>query len=282
MRRAILSRHHARVAFRLTISSAPALFWACAAGAPRVPTVASEAEWRALAAPRPESLPGAARVAVDDVQLVGDVAWGETADLLPGVESAEVAIAELVNAGLLRRRDVHFVERRRFTIAAAAERRAEPRPPGAPPAGISPGAELIATAVWLSLTPGQGSVEARLADPSSGAIQASARIRVAGAAHPVIVARSIVAALLDALEAAGRLPAWTDPLAGANGTIEGNDIPPTAVSSFLEGLAAEERYDWEAARRGYQAALDQQGFFEAATALARTARLRLGGTLGES
>lgn len=282
MRRVILSRHLSRVAFRLTISSVPALLWACAAGAPGVPTVASESEWRALAAPRPEALPGAARVAVSDIQLVGDVAWGEAADVLVGVEGEEIAIAELVNAGLLRRRDVHFVERRRFTIAAAAERRGDRRPPGAPPAGVSPVTDLIATAAWLSLMPGEGSVEARLADPSSGAIQASARVLVAGEAHPVTVARSIVAALLDALEAAGRLPAWTDPVAGANGTIEGNDIAAAAVSSFLEGLAAEERYDWEAARRGYQAALDQQGFFEAAAALARTARLRLGGTLGES
>jgi hypothetical protein len=49
----------------------------------------------------------------------------------------------------------------------------------------------------------------------------------------------------------------------------------------MAGLEAEERWDWEGARRGYQAALAAApGFLEAEAALARAARLRNGGTLG--
>ena len=237
-------------------------------------SVASEAEWRSLAAPRPNPLPGAARVSVGDVRLVGQLPWNPAARV-----SAELAVAELAAAGLLRRRDVHFVERRRFTAAAAAER-AGARPLGAPPAGVSPGADFIATAVWLPLGPGQSSVEIRLGTPT-GAIVGSARVALRDADDPVTIARSIVTAILGALDDVGRLPAWEDPIAGADGTTTGSEVADAALQGFLSGLAAEESWDWEGARRGYQAAASHSVFFEAAAALARAARLRLGGTLGE-
>jgi hypothetical protein len=56
------------------------------------------------------------------------------------------------------------------------------------------------------------------------------------------------------------------------------------VEAFARGVAAEDVFDWEAARRAYQRArqLGGQGFFEPDVALARVARLRAGGTLGAS
>ena len=170
-------------------------------------------------------------------------------------------------------------ERRRFTAVAAAER-AGARPRGTPPAGVSPGAEFIAAAAWLPLVPGQSSVELRLATPS-GAIVGSARVALRDENDPVTIARSIVTALLAALDDVDRLPAWEDPIAGASRTITGSDVSDTALQSFLRGLAAEESWDWDGARRGYQAAARDPSFFEAPAALARAARLRLGGTLGE-
>jgi len=48
-------------------------------------------------------------------------------------------------------------------------------------------------------------------------------------------------------------------------------------------LASEEAWNWEGARVGYQeAGALESAFFEADVALARTARLRMGGTLGSS
>ena len=263
-----------RVAW-LSVIGGAALVSSCAGASTGAgDSVASEATWRSLAARRPDALPGAARVSVGDVRLIGRLAWNPSARVSP-----ELGVAELVAAGLLRRRDVHFVERRRFTAAATAER-AGTRPRGAPPAGVSPGAEFIATAVWLPLAPGQSSVEIRLATPT-GAVAGSARVALRDEDDPVTIARSIVTALLAALDNAGRLPAWEDPIAGASGTITGSEVLDTALQSFLRGLAAEESWDWEGARRGYQAAASDPVFFEAPAALARAARLRLGGTLGE-
>ena len=196
--------------------------------------------------------------------------------------SRELAVAELVAAGLLRRRDVHVVERRRFAAAVAAERSGQRRRRGAPPAGVSPGADFIATAVWVQLTPDQSSVEIRLVAARTGATEGTARVALGAEDDPVAIARSIVTALLRALDDVGRLPAWEDPMAGADGTTTSSRVADATLRSFLQGLAAEEIWDWEGARRGYQAATGDQAFFEAAAALARAARLRLGGTLGEN
>lgn len=240
---------------------------------------ASEAEWAALAAARPEPLAGAARVAVGEVRILGTPAWSATpVDLGLGM-------SELVAAGLLRRRDVQYVERRRFAAAVEAERRGAPRPEGAPSAGISPGAQYVLSATWASVGLDSAFVDLRLADAQSGAVAASWRGATAAQADPVAVARRVVAGTLAALERLGAHPAWQDPEANAApAAYRASDVGAAAVSAFFRGLAAEETWDWEGARAGYQAALAAAGpsFVEAAAALARAARLRNGGTLGPS
>ena len=115
----------------------------CGGGAARGTGAAAEAEWRALASERPIPLAGAVRLTFTDVELLSEPPWSLTSDVpLP------LGISELVVAGLLRRRDVHFVERRRFSAAVAAER-AGARRVGVPAAGISPGAELTASVEWV-------------------------------------------------------------------------------------------------------------------------------------
>src|SRR5687767_2843346 len=88
---------------------------ACASGgAPTaaLPAAASDAEWRALLAPRPSALAGAPRVTVGTLTL-GEERWG-----MAGTVPPAVTLQELISAGLLRRADVQFVERRRFAEAA--------------------------------------------------------------------------------------------------------------------------------------------------------------------
>jgi hypothetical protein len=215
-------------------------------------------------------------VSLTEVQLAGDLGWPSSAPVGP-----ELGVAELAIAGLLARRDVHLVERRRFTRAVEAERGGTRRAPGAPAAGVSRGAEYLATAVFVSLPGTAPSVEVRLSAAPTGVVAASARVAPAGG-DPVSVARAIATAVVDALGAAGHRPASADPSAPADGTTIRARVSDAALAEFLRGLAAEERWSWEAARRGYQAAAADPGFFEAAAALARAARLRTGGTLGES
>lgn len=250
---------------------------ACAtAGAPPPPS-ATEAGWRALATPRPARLPGAPRLALAAVELLASPSWS--------VDSAvplSLGLTELVAAGLLRRADVRFVERRRFAAAADAERAGLARPRGAPAVGVSEGAELVATVVVAPLG-AQLALEIRLADAATGAVRTSRREVVPADADPVGLARQAVAGILAAAAALGRLPSWADPFpAAAPSTYARAPVPERAVASFLSGLAAEEVWSWERARAAYQAAAASGGFVEAETALARTARLRLGGTLGES
>lgn len=239
---------------------------------------ASEAEWRALAAPRPQPLPGAARLALGQVDLLGEVAWSPTAPV-----PASLGILELAAAGLLRRRDVEFVERRRFSAAVDRERSGASRPAGAPPAGVSPGAELTANVAWVPLGAGQASLEVWLVSTATGQVAATRRATLPAAADPVSLARLASGTVLAALRELGRLPAWSDSLPGSAPTeYTPSNVPPRAVADFLRGLAAEEAWRWDAAREAYQAAARAPGFVEASAALARTARLRLGGTLGES
>jgi hypothetical protein len=240
------------------------------AGSPGAPA-ASEAEWRSLSVPRPVPLSGAARVAVADVEFLGAYPWRG-----PGTVTASLGVAELVVTGLLRRRDVHFVERRRFSAAAEAERRGAARPRGAPAAGVSQSADYTTTAVWISLGPDQTAVEVRLATLESGSIAGATRVPVPTDADPVTLARAIVRGVVEVLDDLERLPMWADPRP------DPASVSEEALSHFVRALAAEEMWNWEAARRGYQAAAADPAFHEAATALARTARLRLGGTLAES
>jgi hypothetical protein len=196
--------------------------------------------------------------------------------------SAELGLSELVIAGLLRRSDVELVERRRFGAAAEAERLGRPRPRGAPAVGVSPGADLMASAVWLPLGAEQASVEVRLTDAATGAVRGARRVTLPREADMVGSARAIVAATLESLREMDRLPDWDDPIPeAAPDTYRRSGIGDEALQRFLSGLAAEEQWNWEEARRSYQAAATG-GFVEAEAALARTARLRAGGTLGES
>jgi len=213
---------------------------------------------------------------MSDVEMPATAPWS----LGPAV-SPDLALSELVIAGLLRRRDVELVERRRFNAAVDAERAGTPRPAGAPPAGVSRGAEILVTVVWLPLG-AQASLEVRLTRPQTGAVAAARRRTIPGDAEPVAAARAVVATILEALDELGQRPAWNDPVTdSAPAEYRPSGVPTAAVARFLQGLAAEDRWNWEAARRSYEAAAGA-GFFEAEAALARTARLRTGGTLGES
>ena len=264
---------------RLTAFVAAALAAGCATRGPVVDSPpATEPEWRALAAPRPEPLPGAVRLSLTGVELLGDPGWSFAAPV-----PTSLALSELVVAGLLRRRDVRFVERRRFAAAVEAERNGSRRPAGAPAAGVSAGAEIVASIVWVPLAAGQASLEVRLADATRGDVVATRRVLLPSDADPVGVARQAVAALLASLGELGRIAVWSDPIAGASpSAFVPSGVSQRALQDFAAGLAAEESWRWERAREAYQAAASGVGFFEASTALARTARLRLGGTLGES
>jgi hypothetical protein len=218
-------------------------------------------------------------VALGDFEVNGEVAW-----TLPRGVTPHLAVEELAAAGLLRRQDVRFVERRRFAEAAEAERQGRQRPPGAPAAGVAPRLDFLAMAVWSPLM-GSGYLDIRLTDPATGAVVATGRTETPPDADATSLARAVVAGVLAALDEVGRRPAWTDPVAAAApATYRAAGVPSAAVEAFLRGLAAEERWNWEGARVGYQAAVAQggTGFVEAEAALARAARLRNGGTLGGS
>ena len=240
---------------------------------------ASEAEWQALAVRRTESLPGAARISVGEITLLGDP-WElqTTVDL-------DLAISELIVAGLLRRADVELVERRRFAVAAEAERRGQTRSGAAPAAGVSPGAEFVLSGTWSSIGLDSAYLDLRLTHAEGGSVATSWRTATANDADPTGLTRTVIGSLLGALDQMGRRPAWNDPQGGtAPASYNGTGISGRSVEAFLRGLAAEDQWKWEDARRGYRSALADGGtaFVEAAAALARTARLRNGGTLGAS
>lgn len=240
---------------------------------------ASEEEWARLATPRPEPLAEAPRVSLAPVEVVGRTAWSPA-----GGMDVSLGATELLAAGLLRRRDVNFVERRRFAAAADAERRGVDRPRGAPPAGTSPGAQYLASATWSNFGPG-ARLDVRLSASGTGEIVATWWAATPTDTDPVSLARLAVTGVLASLDTLGVLPDWEDPTpTAAPLTYQAAGVPASAVTAFFQGLAAEEVWRWEAARAGYQNALAAggSGFVEAAAALARTARLRNGGTLGRS
>jgi len=241
------------------------------------PTRTAESVWEALNQPRPEPLPGATRISVSEVILLGDP-WG-----IEGAVPAALGIQELVSAGLLRRRDVVFVERRRFSEAAEMERRGQTRPRGSPPVGVSPGAELVLAGSWAQASADSAYLDFRLTRAETGEVVTTFRRSTPIGADPTALARSITAGLLKALDEMGRLPAWKDPIPdGTPEAYQASGVSLGAVAAFFAGIAAEDRYDWEGAREAYQSAVDQggSGFLEADAALFRIARLRSGGTLG--
>ena len=268
----------------LLLLVAPPLALACASGggsAPALGGAASAAEWQALFRPRPTPLQGAPRIAVGELTLSEEKPWALTAPV-----PAATGLAELVSAGLLRREDIQFVERRRFAEAAERERRGLPRPAGAPPVGTSPGVELLLTGSATPFLFGDSALfNLRLVDPATGRVRTAWRVGIPKGADPAAVARRVTGSLLAALDSLGALPRWADPLAAAAPRVwTASGVPVTAVDAFLNGVAAEDVYDWEGARRAYQraAALGGFVFFEPPVALARVARLRAGGTLGAS
>ena len=225
---------------------------------------------------------------VSEVAFVGAYPWPAAAPVGPAL-----GVAELTVAGLLRRRDVDFVERRRFARAAEAERSGMRRRVGQPPAGVSRSAEFAANAVWISPASGPATesgpamesrpamVEVRLVRLATGDVAAATRLPLPATTDPPALARSLVRGIVGLLDELGARPAWSDPLAESLDSTSAS-VSARSMSHFLRGLAAEEAWDWEGARRAYQQATSEGAFVEAETALARTARLRLGGTLSES
>lgn len=263
-----------------TVAATSIVLAACAGGggaSTAGPGATPEGVWSSLNRPRPAPLPGAARITVSNLLLLHQP-WS-----LHGPVTPAIAMEELVASGLLRRSDVEFVERRRFSLAAERERRGQPAPRGAPRVGVSPGAELILTGTWAASGPDSAALDLRLTNAETGDVVTAWRTMTPTNADPVSVARSINGGLLQALDEMGRLPAWTDPDPGSTPSAhQPTSITMTAVTSFMEGVAAEDAYRWEEARWAYQAALDigGSGFFEPDVALARVARIRAGGTLG--
>jgi hypothetical protein len=131
------------------------------------------------------------------LELLGDPGWPRAAPV-----SASLGLTELVAAGLLRRGDVRFVERRRFAAAVDSERGGGARPAGAPAAGISPGAELSVLLTWIPLGPGEASLELRVSEMATGRVAETRRVSVPDDPDPVGLARAAVAAYLATLDAA--------------------------------------------------------------------------------
>lgn len=273
-----------RARAKLAAAAATGLLAACA-GAPSSSStlpVASETQWGALERPRVERLADAPRVTVAEMILFED-SWTSGG----GGVSAALGLQELISAGLLRRADIDFVERRRFSEAAERQRRGLPRRQNAPAIGTSPGAEFVLTGSWIPAGD-SAALDLRLVEEASGEIVASWRTMTPGQADPTSIARLVVGSTVETLRELGRVPAWADPraagVAPATTVYVASMVSLEAATAFVAGVAAEDRYDWEGARRGYEAALETAGpaFLEADVALARVARLRAGGTLGGS
>ena len=248
---------------------------ACAgrpAGGPAAPSPADP--WAGLATPRTSPLPGAPRISIGEISA--PPSWAGATG------RASLGLQELVAAGMLRRADVQYVERRRFDALAQLERRGLPRPEGAPPLGTTPGAELVLLGSALALADSTW-LDLRLVDPGSSETRAAWRLAAPASSDPPGLARAVTGSLLAALARIRDLPGWEDPLPGAAlPAYSPSGIPDAAWRAFLAGVSAEDRYDWDGARSSYQRALQLGGphFFEAEAALARAARLRAGGTLG--
>lgn len=271
------ARRAIRGALPRLAAALPLVVAGCAgAGAGSTP----ESVWRSYLEPRPEPLPGATRLSVGEFQLVPDGQWAVGTAL-----TAAEGLQELVGTGLLRRRDVHFVERRRFSRAVEREQRGLPRPAGAPPIGRSPGAELILFGTWIPAGADSAALSLRLTEAETGVIRRSWSVGTPRDADAVSLARAATGSLLAVLDSLGRRPRWDDPVEPghtASRTFRRAGVPPEAVEAYFRGADAEDRYDWEGALREYRTALDLagQGFWEPGVALARVARLRAGESLG--
>ncbi len=251
-------------------------------GPPSSVAVAPESVWLSLNRPRPQPLAAAARVSVTGLVLLGAARPDASA------VSPSVGLQELVVAGLIRRRDVQFVERRKFTAAVERETQGLPPLPNSPSVGVSPGAELQLAGSWIAAGD-SATLDLRLVDVEPSAVVSAWRTTTPQGIDPTSLARTIVGSTISTLQEMGRAPPWTDPLSStlvdpAPTTFTPSGVPADAVAAFFRGVEAEDRFDWETARRAYQEAMEISGdaFFEPGMALARVARLRAGGTLGAS
>jgi len=280
-----------RVVLRSALAVLFATLGAGGCGGPPPPAVPAPSElasasWEELARPRPEPLEDAPRISV----AAFEVAVPDRGSDLPGDLGIETALQEMISVGLLRRRDVEFVERRRFIRAVRQVQQGRARPEGAPPVGRTPGAELVLEGRWEPARPDSVVLELRLTDARTGEERRAWRTAAPARADLPSLARAATGGLLRALSALDRLPEWDDPLEArgieaAPPRYRDAAVPAGAMDAFLRGLEAEDRYAWQRARRDYLEAIEEGEppvFFEAREALARTARLRTGGTLGES
>lgn len=265
--------HHFRLACLLNVAAVAA---ACAGPGLRSPTDGySEQSWSALAADRPEPRPDAPGIAIERVAGADGI-----------LES--VGMAELVLLRFLNRRDVRVVDRRRFSLAAARARQGLPRPPAAPPRGDPPEIEFVVRA-RLEPSGEEGRVlELRLVEAETERILGPWRDSVPADATTVTLARA-VGTLLERALVDEELLAVTDPDTGALHPGEGWSgasvrSPEAAFRAFMEGVVAEDRYNWTAARAAYTRACSLGGpaFVEPRRALGRVARLRTGATPGGS
>ena len=202
---------------------------------------------------------------------------------LPEAGSA-LALTELVSAGLLERRDVNFIERRRFTPAAERQRRGLPAPAAEPPVGTSPGAEWMLHITVVTNPAVPGAVDLRLVHVESGANRAGWRVAVPAQADLVGISRLVVGSLMLKLDELS-LGVERDPTAPTpSDTYAGSPVSGSATTAFLNGVRWGDLYRWDLARASYESALLLAGgnFPEADVALRREARLRAGGSLGGS
>lgn len=270
---------------RSTMTALALILAGCASAAGPTPSTearaATEAEWRALRTDPVQPLPDAPALSVLEARIGGE--WTG-----PGGQHAALAagLTDLVAAGLMRRADVDFVERRRFGPAAEAERLGRTAPARQPPPGVTRSLDYMVQVTWLPLPGGDATAEVQLVAPGSGEVVEGTRTTMPRSSDPVFVARAIVETTLQLVDQRATRPPWQDPLAAemsgtanADGT---SGVSHGAILEFLDGLAAEDRWNWEGARRGYQAAATSPSFHEARILLARAARLRLGGTLAEN
>ncbi len=204
--------------------------------------------------------------------------WG-----LPQSGSA-LALTELVSVDMLERRDVSFVERRRFTPAAERQRLGLPAPAGQPPVGTSAGAEWMLHITVVTNPAVPGALDLRLVHVESGANRAGWRVAVPVEADLVGLARLVVGSVMLQLNELALGVARDASAPVVSDTYADSAVPGGATTAFLNGVRWEDLYRWELARASYESALARANgnFREAETALRRTARLRSGGSLGGS